>query len=298
MLYLLDIKQHITQLKGAQAAMSSLAVKVSTDIISAIDSDQLILPTMPEMALRVREIAENADASIVDLAKVISSDTALTARIIKVANSPLFRAPRAIEDLNMALSRLGMTYTANLATGLAMEQMFQATSDLVDKRMREVWASSSEIAGICHVLCKHYTKHRADQAALAGLVFQIGVLPILSYAEENPSLMRDSMTLESVIQQIHPAIGVKILTAWEFPAELRKIPVEHLQFDRKIDKADYADLVTVAMLQSYAGTKRFAGLDLSTVTAFERLGLDPNIDSAEAEDLSEEMEAAMSLFSQ
>lgn len=277
--------------------MNALAEKVAHDIITAIESDALVLPTMPEMALKVREISEDKDASIMDLSKVISNDAALTARIIKVANSPLFRAPREIEDLNMALSRLGMEYTSNLATGLAMEQMFQATSDVIDRRMREVWASSSEIAGICHVLCKHYTKLRPDQAALAGLTFQIGVLPILSYAEDHPSLMKDSITLESVITAIHPRIGVKILEAWEFPTELRKVPAEHLNFAADKASADYADLVTVAMFQSADHIKRFGNLDLSTVKAFDRLGLDPNVEEAEAEDLSEEMEAAMALFS-
>lgn len=278
--------------------MNPLAEKVATEIIQLIDNDQLVLPTMPEMALKVREASEDPDAGIMDLAKVISNDAALTARIIKVANSPLFRAPREIEDLNMALSRLGMESTANLATGLAMEQMFQATSDNIDKRMRDVWASSSEIAGICHVLCKHYTKLRPDQAALAGLVFQIGILPILSYAEEHPSLLRDSISLDLVIKAIHPKIGVKILSTWEFPQELRNVPLNYQDFHAIKDKVDYSDLVTVAMLQTQSGTEKVSDIEYAKVTAFARVGLDPDIESAEAEDLSEEMEAAMKLFAE
>lgn len=276
--------------------MDPLAEKIAHNINQLIDNDQLVLPTMPEMALKVREVAEDSDAGIADLAKVISNDPALTARIIKVANSPVFRAPKEIQDLNMALGRLGMETTANLATGLAMEQMFQATSDNIDKRMREAWSSSSEIAGICHVLCKHYTKLRPDQAALAGLTFQIGILPILSYAEDNPSLLRDSITLDKVIEQVHPIIGARILSAWEFPQELQRVPEDYLDFSAQKDKADYADLVTVAMLQTLSGSDRVSDIDYAKVTAFSRLGLDPEIESAEAEDLSEEMEAAMKMF--
>lgn len=277
--------------------MDALTAKVEQEIIKAIDQDRLVLPTLPEIALKVREVADDPEASIAQLSGVISNDAALTARIIKVANSPIFRAPREIEDLNMALSRLGMQYTCNLATGLAMEQMFQATSDLVDKRLREVWSRSSEIAGICHVLCKHFTKLRPDQAALAGLVHQIGILPILSFAEEHTALLRDSMTLDKIIAAIHPNLGIRILKAWEFPSELREIPKNHLDFTRQAPAADYADLVTVAMLQSYADSdKSLAKVDYSQVTAFERLGLDPSIESAEAEDLSEDMEAAMGML--
>src|SRR5690606_266843 len=119
-----------------------------------------------ETAIRVREVADDPNANIKDLSNVIGHDTALTARIIKVANSPLYRASSTIEDLNMALMRLGMTLTCSLATGLAMEQMFQATSDIVDRRLRDVWKRSTEVAGICAVLCKHRTKLRPDQATL------------------------------------------------------------------------------------------------------------------------------------
>jgi HD-like signal output (HDOD) protein len=277
--------------------MNQVVDTVRQELLDAIEKDQLVLPTLPEVALRVREVAEDPDASINQLSGVIGNDAALTARIIKVANSPLLRAAREIEDLNMALMRLGMEYTCNIATGLAMEQMFQATSDMVDKRMRDIWTRSSEIAGICHVLCKHYTKLRPDQATLAGLVHRIGVLPILTYAEEHPALLKDSITLDKVIDSLHAQIGDKILEKWDFPAELRKIPSQHTNFNRQQDNADYADIVTVAMLQSYMGSDHpLAAVDYQQVSSFARLGLDPDMQEAEGEDLSDEMEAAMQLL--
>jgi HD-like signal output (HDOD) protein len=277
--------------------MNQVVDTVRQELLDAIEKDQLVLPTLPEVALRVREVAEDPDASIDQLSKVIGNDAALTARIIKVANSPLLRASREIEDLKMALMRLGMEYTCNIATGLAMEQMFQATSDMVDKRMREIWSRASEIAGICHVLCKHYTKLRPDQATLAGLTHKIGALPILTYAEEHPALLRDSITLDRVIDSLHAQIGDKILERWDFPAELRKIPSQHIDFTRQQDNVDYADIVTVAMLQSYMGSDHpLAEVDYHQVTSFARLGLDPDMQEAEAEDLSDEMEAAMSFL--
>lgn len=277
--------------------MSNLVEKITAIIIQAIDEDKLVLPTMPEMALRVREVADDPNASIKQLAVIIGQDAALAARIIKVANSAIYRGAKVIEDLNMALSRLGMSTTCALATGLAMEQMFQATTDLVDRRLRQVWNESAEIAGICTVLCKFKTKLKPDEAALAGLVHQIGVLPILSYAEDHPALLRDSFTLETVISQAHPRIGERILTAWGFPAALRQVPTQYLDFTRQVPKADYADLVTVGFLESLDAKKQhFGDLDYSTVTAFERLGLDWDIDNAEAEDLSEAMNTAMSML--
>lgn len=277
--------------------MNPIAEKVRTEIITAINNDQLVLPTLPEVALKVREVADDPDADIDKLNQVIGGDAALSARIIRVANSPLLRASRAIEDLRTALMRLGIQYTCNIATGLAMEQMFQATSDLVDMRMREVWSRSSEVAGISHVLCKHYTRLRPDQATLAGLIHKIGVLPILTYAEDHPALLKDSFTLDAVIDELHAPIGDLILKTWGFPEELAHIPTQHIDFARQSPKADYSDIVTVAMLQSYLGTDSpMAKIDCTQVKAFERLGLDPEMQIAESEDLSAEMEAAMSLL--
>ncbi|MEC8427657.1 MAG: HDOD domain-containing protein [Pseudomonadota bacterium] len=277
--------------------MNQVADKVRQELLTAIEQDKLVLPTLPEVALRVREVAEDPDASIDQLVSVIGNDAALAARIIKVANSPLLRASKEIVDLKMALMRLGMEYTCNLATGLAMEQMFQATSDMVDKRMREIWSRSTEIAGICHVLCRHRTKLRPDQATLAGLVHRIGALPILTYAENHPELLSDSITLDNVIESLHAQIGDKILEKWDFPAELLKVPSQHLQFDRDASDADYADIVTVAVLQSYMATDhKLSDVDYSTVKAFARLGLDTDMRAEEGEDLSADMEAAMALL--
>ncbi|WP_193074036.1 HDOD domain-containing protein [Pseudomonas sp. FME51] len=276
--------------------MTDLALRIQEELIQAIDKDQLVLPTLPEVALRIREAAEDPDISISELAKQISTDAALSARLIKVVNSPLLRSRQEITDLNMAVNRMGVVYTANLATGLAMAQLFQATTDVIDQKMREVWARSTEVAGISHVLCKHYTRLKSDQATLAGLVHQIGVLPILSYAEDNSQLLRDPASLDQVIERIHPILGDRILAAWDFPQPLRHVPSQHLEFTRNPGAADYADVVQVAMLQSLEGSNHsFAQMDWADISSFSRLGLNPAGDQDE-EDLSAEMEAAMLLL--
>lgn len=275
--------------------MTDLAQRVQDQLMEAIEKDRLVLPTLPEVALRVREAAEDPEVSIPMLVREISSDAALSARLIKVVNSPLLRTRQEITDLGMAVNRLGISYTANLATGLAMAQMFQATSDVIDQRMRQVWSRSTEVAGISHVLCRHYTRLKPDQATLAGLVHSIGVLPILSYAEEHDELLADPESLEQVIERIHPMLGDRILEAWDFPAPLRHVPSEHLDFRRNSPAVDYSDIVQVALLQSLAGTDHpLAQLDTSQIPSFSKLGLNSSDD--EEEDLSAEMEAAMQLL--
>lgn len=275
--------------------MSELAQKVKQDIIEAIDNDTLVLPTLPEVALNVREITEDEDSGVSDLIEVINKDTALSARILKVSNSPLFRGANEINNLNMAVSRLGMQYTSSLATGLAMAQMFQATSEMIDTRMREVWQKSTEIAGLCSVLARKVKHLNPGQATLAGLIHSIGSLPVLKYVEDH-DIQINSVMLDNLLDELQPIVGDKILEKWAFPEELRHIPVDCVKFDRQVPSADYSDLVMVSLLQSTLGSDHpYTELDWSQISAFGRVGINPEQEE-EDEDLNAEMEAAMALL--
>lgn len=274
--------------------MEQVIQEVREELIDAIRSNRLVLPTLPEVALKVRDAAEDPRTDSAGIARVIANDAALSARIIRVANSPLLRAASPILDLRMAISRLGMQYTCNLSIGLAMEQMFQATSDAVDRRMREVWAHSTEVAGISAVLAKTYTRLKPDQATLAGLVHQIGALPVLRFAEEQRRLLKTPELLEQLLGELHCEIGQLILETWDFPPELAIVPTQYLQFDRQPAAADYADVVMVANLQSRIGSDDpVAHVDWHGISAFTRLGLEPDFNAMEVEDLGEALAASI-----
>ena len=274
--------------------MEEVVAEVRRELQDAIRNNRIVLPTLPEVALKVRDAAEDPRMDVAGMSKVLANDAALTARVIRVANSPLLRASVPIEDVRTAISRLGIQYTCNLAIGLAMEQMFQATSEVVDKHMRRVWTKSTEVAGISAVLARTYTKLKFDQATLAGLVHQIGVLPILRFAEEDRRLLRQPELLDLLIAELHGEIGGLILETWGFPPELQAVPREYLKFDRQVDKVDYTDVVMVANLQSAIGTEgALTDLDWTQISAFWRMGLDPKVNMMEAEDLSETMSSSI-----
>lgn len=266
--------------------MSMLAHKVQMDLVKAIDRDDLVLPTLPEVALNIRKAAENPEISVSHLSKVIGRDTALSARLIKVVNSPMLRATREVTDLHTAITRLGVNYSSNLAIGLVMEQIFHARSEVVEQKMRDVWRQSLEVAGICYTLCRRHTSLKPDQAALGGLVHQIGVLPILTYAEEHNELLSDPISLNHVIESIHPLIGDKLLAGWEFPEMLQKIPGQYQDFTRLSKHVDYIDLVQVATVFMRQDIEA-----LSALPAFNKLGID-----AENPNLQEQLNEARWMF--
>ena len=257
--------------------MSDLADKVQRDLVQAIDNDDLVLPTLPEVAMQIRRAAEDPEISVSNLSKVIGRDTALSARLIKVVNSPLLRATQEVTELHTAITRLGINYSSNLAIGLVMEQIFHARSEVVEQKMREVWRKSLEIAGVSYALCRNYTQLKPDQAALGGLVHQIGVLPILTYAEDHYELLSDPVSLNHVIDQIHPILGDKLLRVWEFPDLLVQVPRLYLNFKRESAQVDYVDLVQVASLYCHKDTDHpISRIDPFSVPSFKKLGIDPD----------------------
>ena len=256
--------------------MNKLAEKVQQALVMAIDNDDLVLLTLPEVALKIRQAAEDPEVSISHLSKVISRDTALTARLIKVVNSPLLRASQEVTDLHTAITRLGTNYSSNLAIGLVMEQIFHARSEAVEQKMREVWRRSLEVAGVCYALCRNHSQLKPDQAALGGLVHQIGVLPILTYAEDHYELLSDPVSLNHVIDSIHPLLGDKLLRGWDFPEMLVNVPAHYQDLERDSASLDYVDLVQVAVLYCHKNTNHpLAHTALSNLPAFKKLRIDP-----------------------
>ena len=268
--------------------------KFLDQLLDDLENDKLVLPTLPEVALKVRDILEDEDSSLLDVAKTITSDAALSARLIQVSNSPLMRATRAIETVEAAVSRMGSNMVRNLVTSMVMQQMFQATSDVTDKRLRKIWEHSTEVAAIAHALASQFTKLQPEQAMLAGLVHDIGALPILSRAEEYPDLLEDEATLDRIIENVHTTIGAEILRKWNFPEELINVAEKHEDLNRDSkDGPDYTDVVIVANLQSLIDTNHpHTNVDWETVPAFSKLGLQADVSVVDIDETNSNIEAA------
>lgn len=277
-------KHHLSPVgEGNKAYVNSLSLSLDDvseqtlqDLLKAVDDDEIALPTLPEVALRVREAAELPDVTIARLAGVIGTDTALTARMLKVVNSPLLRSGWEITDLQAAIGRLGVIYTSNLAVGLAMEQMFQSKSQALDLKLREVWRKSLVVAGICHAICKSRSDLSAGQGILAGLIHMIGVLPVLTYTEKH-KLRFTPAELEYVINHVHPVIGHRILAQWDFPAHLAEVPGSFSDLRRRSDRLDYVDVVQAAcIISSHGSSGPFGDVDWDDIPALLALGLKPS----------------------
>ena len=264
-------------------------------ILDDLENDRLPLPTLPEVAIRVRDTVDDDNATIRDISDIIITDAALSARIIQVANSALYRGLNSSETVHNAVTRMGLNTVRNLATSLVMKQLFQATNPVVDKYLRKTWKLSTDIAALSAMLAKSYTNLDSDSALLAGLTHSIGVSPILVKAESDPALLNDPAKLDAIILSIYPAVGAAILKNWGFPAEMVMVPEQHLDISRNHEgNADFTDVVQVALIETVAGTDHpLSQVNTAEVLAFQRLGME-DIEEIDMSGGVEEVKAAIS----
>jgi HD-like signal output (HDOD) protein len=173
-----------------------------------------------------------------------------------------------------------------------MKQIFQATSDTLDSRLRTIWEDSVQVAAISRALAQTVGLNR-EQAMLAGLIHNIGSLPILTMADNFPELMADPKKLDSFLQHLNPEIGKLILETWGFSEALVKVP-EHYD-NSKYDggpAADYVDVVQVARLQ----TMDDMNPKWLLAPAFGKLGLEPEAEVIEIEGVAEDVEEVRNIL--
>jgi HD-like signal output (HDOD) protein len=263
-----------------------------------LDANRLVLPTLPDVALKVRDAVAKGDTSAQELAEMIVTDAALSTRLIQVANSPLYRGAMEVNSIQMAVTRLGSTTIRTLITSLVMQQMFAPTTPLLEQYFRETWEQGVNVSAISRALADLVPHLNPEEAMLAGLIHQIGKLPVLMLVEDIPEFRDSPSRLNKLLEKAHPAIGKIIMDTWDFPEELKSVASEYVNFQRSDgEKADYVDLVQVAFLQSIAGTEHPATrIDWNSVSSFEKLGLASDAEILEIEGVSDSIDETHSMM--
>ena len=278
-------------------SVDTLVDRFVEEMLDDIKNNRLKLPILPEVAFKVRAAVNDVNAAAAAIARAVSSDASIAARLLQVANSPLYRGTNTISNLQSAIARLGPPLVRNLVTSLILKQLFQTKSPMLRQQMQALWEHSTQVAAISHILARKFTQLKPDEAMLAGLIHDIGALPILVKAENHPELLADEARLSDIVDKLHPSIGRLILEAWKFPQELVTVAAEHENLARISDQLDYTDIVTVASLHSHLGSKhRHAKVKFSDVPAFTKLGLTPETSVATLEEASAEMKEVKSML--
>lgn len=236
-------------------------------VLHAIEHDDLALPTLPESALKMHDLIKNPNASSNQIIEAISGDPFISAQLIKAANSAAFADKPPVSNVRVAISRLGFRQLHDLLINIIMNKMFFSNNPILNRRMKTVWEHSREVAAMSYVLALRHAHLSPDQAMLAGLIHEIGVLPLCMHIEKTHKQINEE-TLNELIQKCHSTIGSRLLKKWNFPQGLIDVVAEHENLSRdpgNMSRADYTDVVSIANLQNCACAEMVAWGEIAAV---------------------------------
>ena len=256
-------------MSAADADQGSIAAAV----LAALEGNQLELPTLPDMALKIRDLIDDPNVSAERIVHLLSADPVISGQIIKAANSAAYSSGNPVGNLQGAISRLGYRMLRSMVMSITMTRLFEAGSPRISQQLKKLWEHSREVAANSYVLARQQAHLNPEQAMLAGLVHDIGALPLYIYAERHDAHL-DEATLGRLIRKFAAPVGTRLLQSWNFPQDLVEVVSGHENLQRANDSgiADYVDVVTVANMQMQ-GTAKFVAWE--NVSAAARLGFSP-----------------------
>lgn len=192
-----------------------------------IREDSVVLPTLPEVAIRVRDVADDPRSNLNDVALVVAADPALSARLIRVANSAYNARVVCVDTISAAVNRIGLKAIKNVAIAMALEQLFISCNEIVELYLRKTWEQSTTVASAAVAAAELYPRNgkriRTDVLALAGLLHDIGTLPILAEAEIHDDIFANPRFIDSARKQLGTEIGLTILKRWQLGDEFEQV---------------------------------------------------------------------------
>ncbi len=264
----------INKNEGIELVEDEMKDQHYVDFFCKLQDGDFEIPSMPDIAIRISKAVNNPNTTSTDIARIIQMDPALAARIIHIVNSPLYSSRHRIDNCPDAVTRLGRATTRSLVLSFILKNLFRTKHAILRDRMSELWAHSRKVAAVCHVLARLGSKLDPDRAMLAGLIHDIGAVPILSAAKDHPNLIDNPELLDKTVNRLQAQVGALVLRKWGFMDELTDMALQAENWVRdESNTIDYIDLVVLGQLHAYIGTPRMQTLPrIDLVPAFHKLG--------------------------
>jgi putative nucleotidyltransferase with HDIG domain len=205
--------------------MANIDVRALREKIENINA----LPTIPKVLKKLLVVIENPKVSLNEISNFISSDPALTIKVLKMVNSPIYGFPGRISSVNQAVILLGLTVVRGLLLGVSVFELMQKT-------MLGLWEHSLGTAIVSRLIAVKKGLKEPDELSVDGLLHDIGkVLLILQYPEEYQRAMNET-ELNSIpiydsekdhFNTTHASVGAWIAQKWRFPPNLIDIIEYH-----------------------------------------------------------------------
>ena len=199
------------------------------------------IATLPEVTLKIIELVEDPSSTAQDLHAVIANDPALCSRILKVVNSAFYGLPRQIGSINRAIVLLGLNAVKNIAIAASLAKLFRGGEVCPKFSARDLWVHSIATAATAKLIADELRMGLPDEAFLAGLIHDIGILVELQADRNKLIEVFERMTFddeglpqqnmldveEEVFGAHHGEFGRCLCETWKFPKSFVHVAGSH-----------------------------------------------------------------------
>jgi len=272
-----------------------------TILVEKIKNGSLVLPTLPEVALKVRRSADDPEINLNKMSDIIAQDAALSLGMLKVANSALLGRSVKVETVNQAVTRIGLRQIKSIATAMAIEQVFISKNEIVGMYLKKSWHKTVDIASVAIGLMTKYLKENKhvpltlDTLTLAALVHNIGVLPILTEAENHPDVFANPTFLQQAIIKLSSSIGAAVTEAWGFSEEFTDLVRCWSDLTVLPEEVHYVDFIRAGAI--YHGIFKNESTQSVLLKNYSDKGILPDIDFMKSEEFTEMVASVKETFS-
>lgn len=189
------------------------------------------LPTLPQVILHFQEELQSRYCDATSITRVVSEDPAIVAKVLKVANSPLFKVSKEVVDVQKAIVSLGMYEVYNIVLAMSTINLFKKSKHVDYKKF---WSHSMSVAFGTGILADHSGrghKHLGDHVKMlaftAGLLHDVGLLVLDQHFPELYEKVIETMSEtegktiweaeEEVLGGTHAEVGGVLLKKWGLP---------------------------------------------------------------------------------
>jgi HD-like signal output (HDOD) protein len=255
--------------KAAFAFVQSLALEMSAGKIE--------IPSFPDVAVRVRKVLADENCSATQIARVVSAEPAMAARLLQMANSVALNPNgNKITELKSAIARIGLSNVRSASLAYAMDQIKNAKELApLRKPLHDLWERSVKVAAMSFVVARSWTKVNADQAMLAGLMHGMGRVYILTRAVKHTELFSDPSAYHQIVRDWNGQVAKAVLESWEISRDIIDAVEQYEILDRAgTGEVDLTDVLTIAnVLVSFHTDLSAMEMRLKETSAAVRLGV-------------------------
>jgi len=240
------------------------------------------IATLPEITLKIIELVDNPRSTAQDLNKLISNDPALVSRILKVVNSAFYGLPGQIGSINRAIVLLGLNAVKNIVIAASLTKLFRGGRVSPHFSAKDLWTHSIAVGVLSKLIVGKLNNALPDEAFLAGLIHDIGILvelqamrePLVEVAERASREDTRYVDLEmQIIGVDHQALGAALTTKWKFPRSFQYVTGHHHNPLNLAPECRWltcivhvADHIVTREGMGYALTCKGEGLDQAVIT--------------------------------